>query len=217
MITKINTEKNSKFGLSGNFVSTDVIKKNMKISNEEILEMCKLGLIKPQKSQDGRIFFSQNDIQLMKRMTRSNNENLDPKSETVKATKNVTSPLKNIKFPKINEHNQGEIVEAAKNNVTAQETNYNAVLSRFDILEKNVQNKIEAILNEKLDGLDEVIVELIRTKTEIENLRVKLNEAELQNHKLTKQLNCFKKVALGFYVKTEPEIIFDAFEAMNLK
>ena len=54
-----------------------------------------------------------------------------------------------------------------------------------------------------MDGFDEIIVELIRSKTENENLRQQVNTLNKQVFILKGELASFKPVALGFYVKQE--------------
>ena len=76
-----------------------------------------------------------------------------------------------------------------------------AFIKRMDAVENNVINKITDVLSEKLDGLDEVIVELIKAKTENETLRQKVNELNKENFALKTENSSFKAVGLGFYVK----------------
>ena len=68
-------------------------------------------------------------------------------------------------------------------------------------LENNIVDRISSVLNEKMDGLDEIVVELIRAKTENESLRQKLNELNKENFTLKSENSSFKSVGLGFYVK----------------
>ena len=63
-----------------------------------------------------------------------------------------------------------------------------------------------AVLDEKLDGMDEVVVELIRAKTENENLRNKLNELNRENFELKTRLNSFKSVGFGFYTRKQEDL-----------
>ena len=58
-----------------------------------------------------------------------------------------------------------------------------------------------SVLSEKLDGLDEVIVELIKAKTENETLRQKINTLNKENFALKTENASFKPVGLGFYIK----------------
>ena len=54
---------------------------------------------------------------------------------------------------------------------------------------------------QKLEGLDEVVVELIQVKTENENLRIKLNQMTKENFELKNSLEQFRPVGFGFFVK----------------
>ena len=65
----------------------------------------------------------------------------------------------------------------------------------------NIVDRISSVLSEKMDGLDEIVVELIRAKTENESLRQKLNELNKENFTLKSENSSFKSVGLGFYVK----------------
>lgn len=62
-------------------------------------------------------------------------------------------------------------------------------------------DKMQTTLESKLEGLDEVVVELIQVKTENENLRIKLNQMTKENYELKNNLEQFRPVGFGFYVK----------------
>lgn len=75
------------------------------------------------------------------------------------------------------------------------------LLSTLESMEKNITDSMTKIIDEKLDGMDEVVVELIRCKTENESLRQKLNELNKENYHLKNTVKSYKSVGLGFYVK----------------
>lgn len=75
------------------------------------------------------------------------------------------------------------------------------LLSTLETMEKNITDSMSKIIDEKLDGMDEVVVELIRCKTENESLRQKLNELNKENYHLKNTVKGYKSVGLGFYVK----------------
>lgn len=75
------------------------------------------------------------------------------------------------------------------------------LLSTLEAMEKNITDSMSKIIDEKLDGMDEVVVELIRCKTENESLRQKLNELNKENYHLKNTVKGYKSVGLGFYVK----------------
>lgn len=75
------------------------------------------------------------------------------------------------------------------------------LLTTLETMEKSITDSMSKIIDEKLDGMDEVVVELIRCKTENETLRQKINELNKENYHLKNTLKGYKSVGLGFYVK----------------
>lgn len=75
------------------------------------------------------------------------------------------------------------------------------LLTTLESIEKNITSSLSKIIDEKLDGMDEVVVELIRCKTENETLRQKLNELNKENYHLKNTVKGYKAVGLGFYIK----------------
>lgn len=75
------------------------------------------------------------------------------------------------------------------------------LLTTLESIEKNITTSLSKIIDEKLDGMDEVVVELIRCKTENETLRQKLNELNKENYHLKNTVKGYKAVGLGFYIK----------------
>ena len=73
----------------------------------------------------------------------------------------------------------------------------------MDKLENNLISKMSEILSEKMDGFDEIIVELIRSKTENENLRQQVNSLNKQLFILKKELSAFNPIALNLYIKKD--------------
>lgn len=75
------------------------------------------------------------------------------------------------------------------------------LISTLEVMEKNITDSMSKIIDEKLDGMDEVVVELIRCKTENESLRQKLNELNKENYHLKNTVKSYKSVGLGLYVR----------------
>ena len=69
-----------------------------------------------------------------------------------------------------------------------------------------MSDKIAKVIDEKLEGMDEVVVELIRCKTDNETLRQKIVDLNKEIYHLKNKLNCYKSVGLGLYVKKEHHI-----------
>lgn len=75
------------------------------------------------------------------------------------------------------------------------------LLSTLERMEKNITDTMSKVIDEKLDGMDEVVVELIRCKTENETLRQKINELNKENYHLKNTLKSYKSVGLGLYIR----------------
>jgi hypothetical protein len=74
-------------------------------------------------------------------------------------------------------------------------------MSLLDKMSSLIESKLETKLDEKLDGMDEVVVELVRCKTENETLRYKMNELNKEIYYLKNELNSYKNLGFGLYVK----------------
>ena len=78
-----------------------------------------------------------------------------------------------------------------------------SILSSLQEMENNLSDKISKVIDEKLEGMDEVVVELIRCKTDNETLRQKVIDLNKEIYQLKNSLNCYKPVGLGLYRKKE--------------
>ena len=81
----------------------------------------------------------------------------------------------------------------------------NNLLDTLNKMENSITTSMSKILDEKLEGMDDVVLELVRCKTENENLKNKVNELNKENFKLKNILNSFKPLMCGFYIKKEEE------------
>src|SRR5574344_2026100 len=77
----------------------------------------------------------------------------------------------------------------------------NNLLMKLQSMEQRLTDKVSDVIDEKLDGMDEVVVELIRCKTENETLRQKLNELNKQNYQLKNEVGSYKSIGMGLYIK----------------
>ena len=80
------------------------------------------------------------------------------------------------------------------------------ILSSLRDMENKLSDRISKVIDEKLEGMDEVVVELIRCKTDNETLRQKIIDLNKEIYQLKNELNSFKSVGLGFYEKKEKNI-----------
>ncbi len=81
-----------------------------------------------------------------------------------------------------------------------------SILTSLKNMENNLGNKISKIIDEKLEGMDEVVVELIRCKTDNETLKQKIIDLNKELYQVKNDLNSYKHVGLGLYKKKERHI-----------
>lgn len=79
----------------------------------------------------------------------------------------------------------------------------NSLLKSLHRMENNITDSISRILDERLEGMDEVVVELIRCKTDNENLKNQLEELTKENYNLKKEVASFRPFMFGTYLKDE--------------
>jgi len=80
------------------------------------------------------------------------------------------------------------------------------ILSSIKDMETKLSDKISKVIDEKLEGMDEVVVELIRCKTDNETLRQKIIDLNKEIYQLKNEVNSYKSVGLGFYKKKEKQV-----------
>ena len=155
------------------------IREMLGIDNTQIQELCKIADIKLKKNQRGLTYFTKDDADMLKDVSLKNK------------MKYITPvPTKSLVFKGTNSISGASIVK---------------LVETLKGIEKSMTDKMTSILDEKLDGMDDVVMELIRVKTENETMRYKINELNKENYKLKKEINSFKKVPFGFYAKTSTE------------
>jgi hypothetical protein len=80
------------------------------------------------------------------------------------------------------------------------------ILNSLKEMENKLSNRISKVIDEKLEGMDEVVVELIRCKTDNETLRQKIIDLNKEIYQLKNDVNSYKPVGLGFYKKKDKHV-----------
>ena len=158
-------------------ISPKEIREMLGIDNSQIQELCKIADIKLKRNKRGLTYFTQDEALTLKNVS----------SEVNNKSDKVTKPIVRTGSHTITAASVMQLVETLKS------------------IENSITDKLKGILDEKLDGMDDVVMELIRVKTENETMRFKINELNKENYKLKKEINSFKKVPFGFYAKTTPD------------
>ena len=154
------------------------VRKLLNIDNKEIVELCKKTSVNPRKDSKGQIYFSIEEVKKLK----------NAKSSIVSEMNEKKSALSLVSKP-----NSQMVV--------------NNLLDTLTKMENNITSSMTKLIDEKLEGMDDVVLELVRCKTENENLKNKVNELNKENFKLKNILNSFKPLVGGLYLKKEEENI----------
>ena len=178
---------------------------------EEVVTLCKKACLKPKTDSMGNAYFTREDVDMLKKMKElySKTKNVEQKkAETVEKTVIDEAPQEEADLnTKIN------FLQKAKNRfkaelnspVSSYPTSVVQIQNGFNKLEKNLINKMSELLSEKMDGFDEIIVELIRSKTENENLRGQVNTLNKQIFALKNEIASYQPLPLGLYIKKDTE------------
>ncbi len=152
----------------------------LKADNKEIVDLCKRAAIRPRKNAKGHTYFSYDEVKNLRKIQAQIKNSVAPVSAKVPAAVSASS------------------LAASTNPVAVR-----SILSSLQELETKLSNRIAKVIDEKLEGMDDVVVELIRCKTDNETLKQKIVDLNKEVYQLKNELNSYKPVALGFYKKKE--------------
>ena len=145
----------------------------LRTDNKEIVELCKKASIRPRKNSKGHTYFSYDEVKSLRKVQERMNGVSNP----------VSVPV---------------AVGSASNSTTVQ-----SIISSLQALENKLSERISKVIDEKLEGMDDVVVELIRCKTDNETLKQKIVDLNKEVYQLKNELNSYKHVGLGLYKKKE--------------
>ena len=199
-------------------VNANQLEEILNTSAAQVSSWCQKACLKPKKDGFGNVYFSKSDIDVLKKVkelyehTRSvrdlKREKVDRVVQRMKLSEQEDKMRGQDLDTSVVNLSEGNFLTRAKSrynkeNAVASIASYQAldVGAKLENLENNIVSKITDVLSEKMDGLDEVIVELIRSKTENEALRQRLNELNKENFTLKNENASYKPVGLGLYIK----------------
>ena len=199
-------------------VNANQVEEILNTSAAQVSSLCQKACLKPKKDGFGNVYFSKSDIDVLrkvKELYEHTNAVRDIKKQKVdrviermkRSEREEKMRSQDIDTSVVN-LSEGNFLTRAKSrfnkeNAVASLASYQAldVSTKLENLENNIVSKISDVLSEKMDGLDEIIVELIRSKTENETLRQRLNELNKENFSLKNENASYKSVGFGLYVK----------------
>jgi uncharacterized coiled-coil DUF342 family protein len=132
--------------------------------------------------------------------------NADNKEIVELCRRAAVSPRKNDKGQTYFSYDEVQHLRKIQNNhslpaVQEKQSALVSVMNALKDMETSLSGKIAKVIDEKLEGMDEVVVELIRCKTDNETLRQKIVDMNKEIYRLKNDLNSYKPVAMGFYKK----------------
>ena len=188
--------------------SVGTVRNILNTDNKGIAKLCAQVSMMPKKDQFGRTYFTRDDLEILKR-TKKINEKAQQQKPSAKAY--ATAPISSAaaamkaKLKQQQQIQQAPVVMSQPVQMPVQSYSFEQILNSLSEIETNLTDKISELLekklDEKLDGMDEVVVELVRCKTENETLRYKINELNKEVYNIKNELSLYKPIGLGFYVK----------------
>jgi hypothetical protein len=178
---------------------------------EEVVTLCKKASVKPKTDSMGNAYFTKSDVDMLRKMKQlySQSQTIQNEAEE-KASSVIIEPAQGETLALNNPNKKINFLEKAKNRVKNDLVGVMAnahpaaqLALKLETFENNLVNRMTEILSEKMDGFDEIIVELIRAKTENENLRQQVNSLNKQVFILKNELASFNALPFGLYTKKD--------------
>lgn len=150
--------------------------------NSGISTLCREAKLVPKKDLSGNTYFTRHDVQTLQKIKDLHSKNaMIVDGLMMSSSKELSVPVSSANV----------------------EETFKKLEEKFELFQNNLKEKISSLIDEKLDGMDEVVVELIRCKTENETLKFKMNEMEKLNYSLKNQISSYKNIGFNLYVKKE--------------
>ncbi|MGE0199449.1 MAG: hypothetical protein AB7P76_00620 [Candidatus Melainabacteria bacterium] len=92
---------------------------------------------------------------------------------------------------------------APGNAAVGKDTQLAMMIETVGQVKEGILKDLSRLLDDKLSGLDDVVVELIRSKSENETLKRRLEETLRRMDDLEYELSCFRPAQFGFYKKVK--------------
>ncbi len=184
---------------------------------EEVVSLCKKACLKPKTDSLGNTYFTKSDVDVLKKMKElysqsqalqenQQNEQIIQNSTIEKAQddqNNLVNPNKKLNFlQKAKSRAKSETLLAL-----SQGHPISMLANKMQVMEERLLNRMSDMLSEKMDGFDEIIVELIRAKTENENLRQQVNNLNKQVFILKNEIASYSPLPFGFYMKKDVDTL----------
>ena len=217
--------------------STVDVKRMLGVDDREMRTLCKRGQISLKKDvHTDRTFFLKDDVELLKKLkdlhlksaeveARKNLHDVTRKisavsdsasTRSLKAQGTTQRPIKMLaKTQDIVPQAQVQAMPSQEFSVSDEMLGANAdnrelkmLIKNLVVSQENVVKRITKVLDEKLEGMDEIVVELIRCKTENEKMQQQVNKLTKENYALKSRMTSYKPVGFGLYIKKQEDSIY---------
>jgi DNA-binding transcriptional MerR regulator len=182
------------------------------LEERELMSYVQSLALAPRKDEKtGRVIFTHRDIEVLKKALDTKKQGAMPDliSRPLNAPKNTPDrlPVNNPETESANIQKSGYMSSVSPNNQAirssaANKDNITVMVEAVSQVKEGILKDLSRLLDDKLSGLDEVVVELIRCKSENDSLKKKLDEAVRTKEALDYELSRFKPVQFGFYRKS---------------
>lgn len=170
-----------------------------------------LGLSPRKDDKTGRVIFTHRDIEALKKALDLKKQGEQPETLSRQANQGKAPPERPMgqkQEPETANLQKGGYMSAVSANNqalranAANKDNITVMVEAVSQVKEGILKDLSRLLDDKLSGLDEVVVELIRCKSENDSLKKKLDEAVRTKESLEYELSRFKPVQFGFFRKT---------------
>lgn len=103
--------------------------------------------------------------------------------------------------------NQTSPIEAPKMPVAKTSQKVSTLMNEVLNARNYIVEELSATFEKKLEKMDEAIVDLISSRTENERLKAKIDNLTRENYRLKKEIESFKSVVPGVYIKSKKDTI----------
>lgn len=170
------------------------------LDERELMTYVQVLSLSPRKDEKtGRMIFTHRDIELLKKANdmRRHGEDIQVIARQLAAKQpppRTEEPLPSYLTPATPPVGLRPAA-IGKDNITS-------MVEAVSQVKEGILKDLSRLLDDKLSGLDEVVVELIRCKSENDTLKKKLDDTQRAKESLEYELSRYKPVQFGFFRKT---------------
>lgn len=175
------------------------VKELLNLEEPELMDYVRTLDISPRRDdRTGKQVFTHHDIEVLRKAQEMHRQGDDLGTISQRLTRrdSATSVPQSMAT-----HPASSASQALRQSTVSNKENLAVMVEAVSQVKEGILKDLSRLLDDKLSGLDEVVVELIRCKSENDTLKQKLEEAREQQQRLEYELSRFKQVQFGFYRK----------------